>query len=151
MIKGNPYEEIGKYIDRIAAEPIPVDYSRIELYDELASFLRVSKMRKELVQVCTEEFNITKSAGSKSTLSLNSEMSQVMISTCLIDRFWEFFNHGCPLHFLPRPDDYDFSKNFIQTPYWVALFGTKLEIPPPPTEDVCLSGFSDSVLIVVER
>lgn len=49
-----------------------------------------------------------------------------------IDVFWNFFLEKVPDNQLPRPEEYNFNKNFVHDPIWISLFCTKLSLPPPP-------------------
>ncbi|KAJ3090469.1 hypothetical protein HK102_003650 [Quaeritorhiza haematococci] len=49
----------------------------------------------------------------------------------LVDVFWQFFLADVPDNHLVRPDEYNYSRNFIHAPFWVALLMTKLKVPPP--------------------
>ncbi|KAI9106007.1 armadillo-type protein [Phlyctochytrium arcticum] len=47
------------------------------------------------------------------------------------DEFWGFFLEDAPENQLVRPDDYNYARNFVHAPFWVALLLTKLGAPPP--------------------
>lgn len=49
-----------------------------------------------------------------------------------VDEFWEFFLGDAPDNQLVRPDDYNYGRNFIHNPYWIAIMLTKISVPPPP-------------------
>ena len=48
-----------------------------------------------------------------------------------IDLFWDFFTSGISDHFIPRSDDYDYSRYFAHTPFWIALLANRFNIKPP--------------------
>ncbi|TPX30748.1 hypothetical protein SmJEL517_g05768 [Synchytrium microbalum] len=49
-----------------------------------------------------------------------------------VDRFWEFFLSDVPENQLVRPDDYSYTRNFVQAPFWISLLLCKFRLPPPP-------------------
>lgn len=50
------------------------------------------------------------------------------------DVFWNFFLHDIQENQLARSDEYDYSRNYIVNPFWIALLGTKFNIIPPPSD-----------------
>ncbi|EGF80415.1 hypothetical protein BATDEDRAFT_24972 [Batrachochytrium dendrobatidis JAM81] len=48
-----------------------------------------------------------------------------------IDEFWQYYLADVPENQLARPDDYNYSRNMIQSPFWVSLLFTKLSCAPP--------------------
>ncbi|KAI9005894.1 armadillo-type protein [Gaertneriomyces semiglobifer] len=48
-----------------------------------------------------------------------------------VDEFWNFFLQDAPDNQLVRPDDYNYARNFVHTPFWISLLLTKLEVLPP--------------------
>ncbi|KAJ1562765.1 hypothetical protein HK096_003735 [Nowakowskiella sp. JEL0078] len=49
-----------------------------------------------------------------------------------VDLFWEFFLSDVPENQLVRPDEYNYTRNFIHSPFWISLLLTKLNVHPPP-------------------
>ncbi|KND03924.1 uncharacterized protein SPPG_01373 [Spizellomyces punctatus DAOM BR117] len=48
-----------------------------------------------------------------------------------VDEFWNFYLEDAPDNQLVRPDDYNYARNFVHTPFWISLLLTKLGVPPP--------------------
>lgn len=48
------------------------------------------------------------------------------------DSFWSFYLFDAPENELVRPDDYSYSRNFVQCPFWVSLLYCKMGVRPPP-------------------
>jgi hypothetical protein len=69
-------------------------------------------------------------AKSKSELK---ELIAAIVDDKFVDEYWKFFLHDAPENQLVRPDEYNYVRNFIQGPFWIALLLTKLGVPPPPT------------------
>ncbi|KAL2913671.1 hypothetical protein HK105_206831 [Polyrhizophydium stewartii] len=49
-----------------------------------------------------------------------------------IDEFWNFYLSDVPENQLARPDDYNYSRNFVQSPFWISILLTKFSCTPPP-------------------
>ncbi|KAI8922787.1 armadillo-type protein [Entophlyctis helioformis] len=49
-----------------------------------------------------------------------------------VDEFWRFFLDDVPENQLANPDDYNYSRNFVQNPFWVSILLTKFSCSPPP-------------------
>ncbi|KAI9207546.1 armadillo-type protein [Polychytrium aggregatum] len=60
------------------------------------------------------------------------EIIDSIISDDNADMMWNFFLSEVLDNGLVKPDEYDYSRNFIQSPFWVALLMTKLGVSPPP-------------------
>ncbi|KAJ1568770.1 hypothetical protein HK405_014015 [Cladochytrium tenue] len=80
---------------------------RLRAFDELANFLYKNKGDLQ---------DLVSALGQKTT----------------VEEFWIFFLKDTPENQLVRPDDYDFGRNFIHAPFWIALVLTKLSVGPPP-------------------
>ncbi|KAI8822501.1 armadillo-type protein [Fimicolochytrium jonesii] len=48
-----------------------------------------------------------------------------------VDHFWDFFLGDVVDNQMVDPDDYNYGRNFIHGPFWIALLLTKLAVPPP--------------------
>ncbi|KAJ3084110.1 hypothetical protein HDU99_003321 [Rhizoclosmatium hyalinum] len=48
-----------------------------------------------------------------------------------VDTFWFFFLDGVADSQLVKPDDYDYTKNFIHSPFWISILLAKLSMTPP--------------------
>ncbi|KAJ3242402.1 hypothetical protein HDU78_001407 [Chytriomyces hyalinus] len=51
------------------------------------------------------------------------------------DAFWGFYLEGVTDSQLVRPDDYDYTRNFIHAPFWISIVLTKLSMTPPPVTE----------------
>ncbi|KAJ3041918.1 hypothetical protein HDV00_008427 [Rhizophlyctis rosea] len=60
------------------------------------------------------------------------ELIDATVVDANVDEFWNFYLHDVPENQLVRPDDYNYTRNFVHAPFWIALLLTKLTIPPPP-------------------
>ncbi|KAH6591220.1 hypothetical protein BASA61_005015 [Batrachochytrium salamandrivorans] len=49
-----------------------------------------------------------------------------------LDEFWRYYLADVPETQLAHPDDYNYSRNFIQCPIWISILFTKLSCMPPP-------------------
>ena len=47
------------------------------------------------------------------------------------DKYWSFFLGDVQENQLARPDDYNYFRNFTQSPFWISLLCTKFNILPP--------------------
>ncbi|TPX45274.1 hypothetical protein SeMB42_g04067 [Synchytrium endobioticum] len=61
-----------------------------------------------------------------------AEFIAAITTDALVDTFWNFFLNDVPENQLVRPDDYSFTRNSVQTPFWISLLLTKLRASPPP-------------------
>jgi hypothetical protein len=50
------------------------------------------------------------------------------------DQFWNFFLNDVQENQLARSDEYDYSRNYIANPFWIALLCTKFNVRPPPSD-----------------
>jgi hypothetical protein len=68
-------------------------------------------------------------------LAVNKVDLRAMIDAMLLparaDAWWEFFLSGVPENQLARPEEYNFNRNLIHSPAWIALLLTKFNVPPP--------------------
>jgi hypothetical protein len=48
------------------------------------------------------------------------------------DYFWDYFLADVQENQLARPGDYDYSRNYTHSPFWIAILFTKFNILPPP-------------------
>ncbi|KAI9350180.1 armadillo-type protein [Obelidium mucronatum] len=60
------------------------------------------------------------------------ELIDALTSESSADTFWYFFLDGVTDSQLVKPDDYDYTKNFIHSPFWISILLTKLSMTPPP-------------------
>lgn len=87
------------------------------------------KLMREYDQLCT-------------TIATNkAELRASVEAACIparIDTFWYFFLEGVAENQLARPEEYNYQKNLVHNPVWIALFCTKLNVPPPPVGVSCI-------------
>ncbi|KAI8904746.1 armadillo-type protein [Gorgonomyces haynaldii] len=50
------------------------------------------------------------------------------------DKFWSYYLEDVQENQLAKPDEYDYSRNYVQAPYWISLLCTKFNILPPPPQ-----------------
>eukprot|EP00842_Homolaphlyctis_polyrhiza_P003152 jgi/Hompol1/3838/HPOL_003403-RA len=55
-----------------------------------------------------------------------------MLTYDRIDEFWAFFLMDVPENQLAHPDEYNYSRNFVQSPFWISTLLTKFACTPPP-------------------
>ncbi|KAI8809948.1 armadillo-type protein [Cladochytrium replicatum] len=63
------------------------------------------------------------------------ELRELVVAITLdenVDTFWQYFLGSVDENQLAKPDDYNYSKNFVHSPCWTAILLTKLGIHPPP-------------------
>jgi hypothetical protein len=69
-------------------------------------------------------------------LALNKVELKAVIDALIVvertDQFWNFFLHDVQENQLARVNEYDYSRNYISNPFWIALFCTKFNVQPPP-------------------
>ncbi|KAI9141859.1 hypothetical protein BKA69DRAFT_1071625 [Paraphysoderma sedebokerense] len=57
---------------------------------------------------------------------------RIMTSDDIVDAFWNFFLHDVPENFAMNPDEYNYSRASIHSPYWISILLTKFSVRPPP-------------------
>ncbi|KAJ3208349.1 hypothetical protein HDU82_002587 [Entophlyctis luteolus] len=60
------------------------------------------------------------------------ELIDALTIESTVDKFWTFFLNGVTDSQMVKPDDYDYTRNFIHEPFWIAIILTKLSMTPPP-------------------
>ncbi|KAJ3352902.1 hypothetical protein HDU83_007559 [Entophlyctis luteolus] len=60
------------------------------------------------------------------------ELIDALTIESTVDKFWNFFLNGVTDSQMVKPDDYDYTRNFIHEPFWIAIILTKLSMTPPP-------------------
>ncbi|ORX46647.1 hypothetical protein BCR36DRAFT_356717 [Piromyces finnis] len=63
-------------------------------------------------------------------------LTNILFEDFITDKFWDFFLENCPEDQLIRPDEYNYSNFFIQTPFFISILYSKFNIPPPALNDV---------------
>jgi len=58
-------------------------------------------------------------------------LTNILFNEFVTDKFWEFFLKNCSDDQLIRPDEFNYSRFFIQTPFFITLLYSKFNIPPP--------------------
>jgi hypothetical protein len=82
----------------------------MKLYDQLITALAVAKLEmKSLVETFSIPYRV--------------------------DSFWQYFMHKVPENQLVRPEEYDYTRNYVHNPIFSALLFTKFSVPPPPLGD----------------
>ncbi|KAJ3055066.1 hypothetical protein HK097_011629 [Rhizophlyctis rosea] len=59
------------------------------------------------------------------------ELIDAMVKDENVDEFWDFWLRDVPENQLVRPDEYSYTRNFVQSPFWCALVLTRLGVAPP--------------------
>ncbi|KAJ3014030.1 hypothetical protein HKX48_005388 [Thoreauomyces humboldtii] len=77
------------------------------------------KAMDELAQAITRDQTAIKDLIEAITLDAN------------VDEFWDFYLKDTPDNQLVSPDDYNYARNFVHSPFWISLLLTKLGISPP--------------------
>lgn len=71
------------------------------------------------------------------TLAINKvelrTITEALVNVDRTDQYWNFFLHDVQENQLARSDEYDYSRNYIANPFWIALLCTKFNVQPPPT------------------
>ncbi|ORY35099.1 hypothetical protein LY90DRAFT_704931 [Neocallimastix californiae] len=63
-------------------------------------------------------------------------ITNILFDDYFTDKFWDFFLENCSDDQLVKPDEYNYSKFFIQTPFFISLLYSKFSVPPPALNDV---------------
>ena len=58
-------------------------------------------------------------------------ITNILFDDYFTDKFWDFFLENCSDDQLVKPDEYNYSKFFIQTPFFISLLYSKFSVPPP--------------------
>ncbi|TPX59062.1 hypothetical protein PhCBS80983_g02729 [Powellomyces hirtus] len=59
------------------------------------------------------------------------ELVEAITLDANVDEFWDFYLSDAPDNQLVNPDDYNYARNFVHSPFWVSLLLTKLGVAPP--------------------
>ncbi|KAJ3064614.1 hypothetical protein HDU98_011984, partial [Podochytrium sp. JEL0797] len=60
------------------------------------------------------------------------ELIDALMMESTVDTFWFFYLEGVTDSQLVKPDEYDYTKNFIHSPFWISILLSKLSMTPPP-------------------
>eukprot|EP00833_Pecoramyces_ruminatium_P009167 jgi/Orpsp1_1/1183199/evm.model.c7180000084240.1 len=63
-------------------------------------------------------------------------LTTILFENYITDKFWDFFLENCPDDQLIRPDEFNYSRFFIQLPFFISLLYSKFSIPPPALNDI---------------
>lgn len=106
-----------------------LSFQSMEIFDQLSNYISCNEaLSKDLTSYLTTNLN---------TLLETPEPKQpipVSYSWSLVDHFWNFWLKDTSEFFLPRPDDYDYSRNFSHGPLWLPLLCCKMGVRPIPLD-----------------
>jgi hypothetical protein len=120
MLDNTPFAPAKPYLSSLLAEKIPVTYAKVSIFDDLSACVVTADAKREFQGVILQPIERPRPPQSITQAANPNSVQATPPPTPLLDMFWNFFLNDTPEHFVPRPDDYDFSRNFAHTPYWVA-------------------------------
>ncbi|ORX86881.1 hypothetical protein BCR32DRAFT_289679 [Anaeromyces robustus] len=64
------------------------------------------------------------------------DLINILFEDFMTDKFWEYFLENCSDGQLVKPDEFNYSRFFIQTPFFISILYSKFNIPPPALNDI---------------
>lgn len=106
MISKTSYSELFSHLVKLKELSSLPKYTLLSNFEEIASvFVSSKSLLKPLIEAITAEV--------------------------ITDTFYSYYLGDVADNTLARPDEYSYSRNFVQAPFWISILYSKLAVCPP--------------------